>query len=45
MVMYNQGNKTDGPFRLHRYPRAAKALRAKLGASRFAPFAPEYARP
>jgi hypothetical protein len=45
MVMYNQGNKTNGPFRLHRYPRASKALRAKLGASRFAPFAPEYARP
>jgi hypothetical protein len=45
MLMYNQGNKTDGPFRLHRYPRAAKVLRAKLGALRFAPFAPEYARP
>jgi hypothetical protein len=45
MLMYNQGNKVDGPFRLHRYPRASKALRAKLGALRFAPFAPEYARP
>ena len=44
-LMYNQGNKTGGPFRLQRYPRAAKALRARLGASRFAPFAPEYARP
>src|SRR5215211_3768978 len=42
MLMYNQGNRPDGPFRLHRYPRAAKALRAKLGTSRFAPFAPEY---
>jgi hypothetical protein len=45
MLMYNQGNLTDGPFRLQRYPRAAKALRARLGASRFAPFAPEYSRP
>ena len=40
--MYNQGNQPDGPFRLLRYPRAAKVLRAKLGSSRFAPFAPEY---
>lgn len=42
MLMYNQGNKLDGPFRLHRYPRAARVLRAKLGTLRFAPFAPEY---
>jgi hypothetical protein len=40
--MYNQGNRPDGPFRLQRYPRASRLLRAKLGASRFAPFAPEY---
>ena len=45
MLMYNQGNKPDGPFRLHRYPRASRAMRAKLGALRFAPFASEYARP
>jgi hypothetical protein len=45
MLMYNQGNRTDGPFRLHRYPRASKALRAKLGALRFTPYAPEYSRP
>ena len=45
MLMYNQGNKPHGPFRLHHFPRASKALRAKLAGSRFAPFAPEYARP
>jgi len=42
MLMYNQGNLTNGPFRLYRYPRATRALRAKLESSRFAPFAPEY---
>jgi hypothetical protein len=42
MLMYNQGNRTDGPFRLHRYPRARSVLRARLADSRFAPFAPEY---
>jgi len=45
MLMYNQGNKPDGPFRLHHFPRASKALRAKLAGSRFAPFAPEHALP
>jgi hypothetical protein len=42
MVMYNQGNRAAGPFRLSRYPRAARALRAALGSPRFATLAPEF---
>ena len=36
MLVYNQGNRTDGPFRLRRYPAAARALRQGLGHRRFA---------
>jgi hypothetical protein len=36
MAMYNQGNNGGGPFRLKRYPRARRALRAELRAPRFA---------
>ena len=36
MAMYNQGNNGAGPFRLKRYPRARRALRAELSARRFA---------
>ena len=43
MVMYNHGNRSDGPFRLWRYPRGRAALRAQLSSSRFAPWVPEYA--
>ena len=42
MLMYNQGNLTDGPFRLHHFPRARRALRGKLADPRFVPYAPEY---
>ena len=35
MVQYNQGDRTDGPFRLHRYPRAARVIRGALGSPRF----------
>jgi hypothetical protein len=35
MLVYNQGKRTDGPFRLNRYPRAARALRSLLNLSRF----------
>jgi hypothetical protein len=35
MVMYNQGDRTAGPFRLSRYPRAAKAIRSELDSSLF----------
>ena len=30
MLVYNQGVRSDGPFRLKRYPRARRALRAAL---------------
>jgi hypothetical protein len=30
MLVYNQGVREDGPFRLKRYPRARRALRAAL---------------
>jgi hypothetical protein len=30
MLVYNQGVRTNGPFRLRRYPRARRALRAAL---------------
>jgi hypothetical protein len=30
MLVYNQGVRSDGPFRLYRYPRARRALRAQL---------------
>jgi hypothetical protein len=30
MLIYNQGFRADGPFRLKRYPRARRALRAEL---------------
>jgi hypothetical protein len=30
MLVYNQGKRTDGPFRLRHYPRAAQALRRLL---------------
>jgi hypothetical protein len=45
MLMYNQGNKADGPFALKRYPRAANAIAHALAAARFAQFAPEFRSP
>jgi hypothetical protein len=41
MLMYNQGVRNDGPFRLSRYPRARHAIARWLGGGGFAPFAPE----
>jgi hypothetical protein len=35
MLVYNQGKKTNGPFRLRHYPAAARALRAGLRDRRF----------
>jgi len=35
MLIYNQGNKANGPFRLTRYPGAATALRRALTNRRF----------
>src|SRR3954469_23658320 len=36
MLLYNQGQRTNGPFRLSRYPRARRALASELRAYRFA---------
>jgi hypothetical protein len=35
MALYNQGARTDGAFRLRRYPRSATALRQALEDRRF----------
>ena len=43
MMQYNQGDRTDGPFRLRRHPRSAAVMRAALRSSRFAARIPEYA--
>lgn len=36
MMVYNQGNRTDGPFRLARFPAAQQVLRRGLASARFA---------
>jgi hypothetical protein len=41
MLIYNQGKRTSGPFRLVHYPRGRSALTAELRAPRFTQFAPE----
>ena len=43
MMQYNQGDRTDGPFRLRRHPRSAAAMRAALRSSHFDARAPEHA--
>jgi len=35
MLLYNQGNLTDGPFRLTRYPKAKAAIKQELKKKRF----------
>jgi hypothetical protein len=35
MLVYNQGSRTNGPFRLSRYPQSTRRLRGLLGLSRF----------
>ena len=35
MIVYNQGRATDGPFRLYRYPRAARILARQLAGARY----------
>lgn len=42
MLVYNQGASADGPFRLWRYPNAARAIRAHLAESKFLGYAPEW---
>jgi hypothetical protein len=42
MLIYNQGFSVTGPFRLYRFPAAARALRAHLASPTFPPFAPDW---
>jgi hypothetical protein len=35
MLLYNQGNRADGPFRLTRYPQSRKAIKQALKRKRF----------
>jgi hypothetical protein len=35
MLLYNQGNLPDGPFRLSRYPASRAAIKAELRRKRF----------
>jgi hypothetical protein len=44
MMLYNQGVKSAGPFRLVHYPRSRAALASELRSPRFARFAAEYRR-
>jgi hypothetical protein len=42
MLVYNQGHDPAGPFRLRRFPAAARVLRHGLGAERYAPVPAEF---
>lgn len=39
MLLYNQGNNVQGPFRLFRFPASTQALRSILSSSRFSSYA------
>jgi hypothetical protein len=43
MLLYNQGNRTGGPFQLHNFPAGRSALGQELASARFPAFAPELA--
>jgi hypothetical protein len=36
MLLYNQGQRSNGPFRITHYPRSRRALKSELRAARFA---------
>ncbi len=42
MLVYNEGMRAGGPFRLSRYPRAARALRRALASSRYPALASDW---
>lgn len=42
MLLYNEGMKDGGPFRLSRYPQAVRALRQALASSRYPAFASDW---
>ena len=43
MALYNQGERTNGPFRLSRYPNARHEIRRLIASPRFLAFTPEWA--
>jgi hypothetical protein len=42
MALYNQGERSGGPFRLSRYPNSRREIRRLLGSPRFLAYAPEW---
>jgi hypothetical protein len=44
MLIYNHGNRSDGPYVLRKYPRASREIRKLVRSDRFAAFAPEFAK-
>lgn len=42
MLLYNQGNRTSGPFQLKRFPAGRSALGAELSSPMFPAFTPEH---
>jgi hypothetical protein len=42
MALYNQGERSNGPFRLSRFPHAKSEIRHQLASGRFLAFTPEW---
>jgi hypothetical protein len=42
MLLYNQGERANGPFRLSRYPESRREIRRLLSAPRFLAYTPEW---
>jgi hypothetical protein len=42
MLLYNQGERTNGPFRLSRYPSSRREIQRLIAAPRFLGYAPEW---
>jgi hypothetical protein len=42
MLLYNQGERNEGPFRLSRYPNARREIRSLIATPRFLAYAPEW---
>jgi hypothetical protein len=45
MLLYNQGERAGGPFRLSRYPNARHEIKRLIAAPRFLAYAPEWLAP
>nr|MDQ6810660.1 hypothetical protein [Actinomycetota bacterium] len=42
MALYNQGERTNGPFRLSRYPSSRREIRRLIASPRFLAYTPEW---